>query len=402
MQFLNLVGKRIIVRVDFNVPLESNLNVTDDTRIKESIPTLKYLLNLDGVSLVLLSHLDRPLKKLLPDGTIDVNRFSLKNILPNLTDLLGCEVLFADDCIGEPAETLAKSLKPGQVLLLENTRFHKEEEKGDETFSKKLAGLGEAYINDAFGTAHRAHASTCIIANYFPKNLKAFGFLMKKELASAKRLLVNPDKPFTAIIGGAKVSDKILLLEKMIDSVDNMIIGGGMAYTFFKALGGQVGKSLVEEDRIENAGEILKKAKGKIKLLLPEDSIAANAFTNEAQTMNVDNMFIPDDMMGLDIGPKAIASFTETIASSRSILWNGPMGVFEMPNFSKGTFEIAKAVVAATERGAFSLIGGGDSAAAIHQMHFEDKVSFVSTGGGAMLELLEGKELPGVKSILEG
>jgi len=225
---------------------------------------------------------------------------------------------------------------------------------------------------------------------------------MKKELASAKRLLVNPDKPFTAIIGGAKVSDKILLLEKMIDSVDNMIIGGGMAYTFFKALGGQVGKSLVEEDRIENAGEILKKAKGKIKLLLPEDSIAANAFTNEAQTMNVDNMFIPDDMMGLDIGPKAIASFTETIASSRSILWNGPMGVFEMPNFSKGTFEIAKAVVAATERGAFSLIGGGDSAAAIHQMHFEDKVSFVSTGGGAMLELLEGKELPGVKSILEG
>ncbi|MBL7829853.1 MAG: phosphoglycerate kinase [Saprospiraceae bacterium] len=402
MQFLNLVGKRIIVRVDFNVPLDSNLNVTDDTRIKESIPTLKYLLNLDGVSLVLLSHLDRPLKKLLPDGTIDVNRFSLKNILPNLTDLLGCEVLFADDCIGEPAETLAKSLKPGQVLLLENTRFHKEEEKGDETFSKKLAGLGEAYINDAFGTAHRAHASTCIIANYFPKNLKAFGFLMKKELASAKRLLVNPDKPFTAIIGGAKVSDKILLLEKMIDSVDNMIIGGGMAYTFFKALGGQVGKSLVEEDRIENAGEILKKAKGKIKLLLPEDSIAANAFTNEAQTMNVDNMFIPDDMMGLDIGPKAIASFTETIASSRSILWNGPMGVFEMPNFSKGTFEIAKAVVAATERGAFSLIGGGDSAAAIHQMHFEDKVSFVSTGGGAMLELLEGKELPGVKSILEG
>lgn len=402
MQFLNLVGKRIIVRVDFNVPLDSNLNVTDDTRIKESIPTLKYLLNLDGVSLVLLSHLDRPLKKLLPDGTIDVNRFSLKNILPNLTDLLGCEVLFADDCIGEPAETLAKSLKPGQVLLLENTRFHKEEEKGDETFSKKLAGLGEAYINDAFGTAHRAHASTCIIANYFPKNLKAFGFLMKKELASAKRLLVNPDKPFTAIIGGAKVSDKILLLEKMIDSVDNMIIGGGMAYTFFKALGGQVGKSLVEEDRIENAGEILKKAKGRIKLLLPEDSIAANAFTNEAQTMNVDNMFIPDDMMGLDIGPKAIASFTETIASSRSILWNGPMGVFEMPNFSKGTFEIAKAVVAATERGAFSLIGGGDSAAAIHQMHFEDKVSFVSTGGGAMLELLEGKELPGVKSILEG
>ncbi len=402
MQFLNLVGKRIIVRVDFNVPLDSNLNVTDDTRIKESIPTLKYLLNLDGVSLVLLSHLDRPLKKLLPDGTIDVNRFSLKNILPNLTDLLGCEVLFADDCIGEPAETLAKSLKPGQVLLLENTRFHKEEEKGDETFSKKLAGLGEAYINDAFGTAHRAHASTCIIANYFPKNLKAFGFLMRKELASAKRLLVNPDKPFTAIIGGAKVSDKILLLEKMIDSVDNMIIGGGMAYTFFKALGGQVGKSLVEEDRIENAGEILKKAKGKIKLLLPEDSIAANAFTNEAQTMNVDNMFIPDDMMGLDIGPKAIASFTETIASSRSILWNGPMGVFEMPNFSKGTFEIAKAVVAATERGAFSLIGGGDSAAAIHQMHFEDKVSFVSTGGGAMLELLEGKELPGVKSILEG
>lgn len=402
MQFLNLVGKRIIVRVDFNVPLDSNLNVTDDTRIKESIPTLKYLLNLDGVSLVLLSHLDRPLKKLLPDGTIDVNRFSLKNILPNLTDLLGCEVLFADDCIGEPAEKLAKSLKPGQVLLLENTRFHKEEEKGDETFSKKLAGLGEAYINDAFGTAHRAHASTCIIANYFPKNLKAFGFLMKKELASAKRLLVNPDKPFTAIIGGAKVSDKILLLEKMIDSVDNMIIGGGMAYTFFKALGGQVGKSLVEEDRIENAGEILKKAKGRIKLLLPEDSISANAFTNEAQTMNVDNMFIPDDMMGLDIGPKAIASFTETIASSRSILWNGPMGVFEMPNFSKGTFEIAKAVVAATERGAFSLIGGGDSAAAIHQMHFEDKVSFVSTGGGAMLELLEGKELPGVKSILEG
>lgn len=401
MQNLDLVGKRILVRVDFNVPLDNHLNVTDNKRIREALPTIEYLLSLDGVSVILMSHLGRPLKKLLPDESIDVQKFSLRNIIPELSKLLGREVLFAENCIGEKTEAIAKSLIAGQVLLLENTRFHKEEEKGDEEFSRQLASLGQAYINDAFGTAHRAHASTCIIARYFAKNVRGFGFLMEKELASATRLTHNPQKPFTAIIGGAKVSDKILLLEKMIDSVDNLIIGGGMAYTFFKAMGGHVGNSLVEEDRLENARQILEKAKGRINLLLPKDSKVADSFTNDAKTELADNMSIPEGMMGLDIGPKAISEFTRVITESKSILWNGPMGVFEMPNFANGTQEIAKAVVEATDHGAFSLIGGGDSAAAINSMGLEDKVSFVSTGGGAMLELLEGKELPGIREILE-
>ncbi len=402
MQLLNLSGKKILVRVDFNVPLDKNLCITDDTRIRESLPTLKYLLELPNVSIILMSHLDRPLKKLLPDGTIDVKRYSLINILPTLSQLLGVDVLFAEDCIGEKTKAMAKTLLPGQVLLLENTRFHAGEEKGDELFSKELASLGDAYINDAFGTAHRAHASTCIIANYFAKDCKAFGFLMKKELSSARKLLVNPERPYTAIIGGAKVSDKILLLEKMSQLVDNLIIGGGMAYTFFKAMGGNVGKSLVEEDRIENAKKILENVKGKINLLLPIDSLATESFSNDGPVFEVDNMSIPDNLMGLDIGPLAIEDFSKLISGSRSILWNGPMGVFEMSHFEKGTLEIAKAVAAATKNGAFSLIGGGDSAAAIHKMNLEKEVSFVSTGGGAMLELLEGKELPGIRSILEG
>lgn len=402
MQFINLIDKKILVRVDFNVPLDKDLKVTDDTRIKESIPTIKYLLELTGTSIILLAHLDRPLKKLLPDGSIDIKKYSLRNILPVLSELLEKEVLFADDCTGDQAKAMAKALKPGEVLLLENTRFHAGEEKGEEEFSKNLASLGDAYINDAFGAAHRAHASTCVIASYFPKDSKAFGFLMKKELASARRLLINPERPYTAIIGGAKVSDKILLLEKMIQIVDNLVIGGGMAYTFLKAMGGHVGKSLVEEDRISNAKEILRLANGKIKLCLPADSIAAEAFSNEVPFTTVNSMEIPDNLMGLDIGPLAIEEFSKIISGSRSILWNGPMGVFEMSNFANGTFEIAKVVAHATKHGAFSLVGGGDSAAAIHKMKLESEVSFVSTGGGAMLELLEGKELPGVKAILEG
>lgn len=401
MTLQELSGNKILVRVDFNVPLDKSQNITDDSRIREAIPTLKYLLDKGNTSLIIMSHLGRPLKKLLSDGSIDKKSFSLKNVQNRLSELLGREVQFVEDCIGEKVSQKAEALKPGEVLLLENTRFHKEEEKGDEGFSKELASLGDAYVNDAFGAAHRAHASTCIIAKFFSRDKKAFGFLMEKELENGKKLLENPEHPYTAIVGGAKVSDKILLLEKMISSVDNIIIGGGMAYTFFKAMGGNTGKSLVEEDRLENAKEIIDKAKGKIQLLLPEDSVVADDFNNEAKTQLADNMAIPDGWMGLDIGPKAIAAFTNTINSSKSVLWNGPMGVFEMPNFAKGTKAIAEAVVKATENGAYSLIGGGDSAAAIHQLGLSDKVSFVSTGGGAMLELLEGKELPGVKAITD-
>lgn len=401
MRLLHLEGKRILVRVDFNVPLDKDCNIRDDARIRAAIPTLKYLLSIKGVSVVIMSHLDRPLKKLLPDGTINNKRFSLKNILPRLSELLDCDILFAKDCVGPETERLVETLQAGQALLLENTRFHKGEEAGDEVFSEHLARLGQVYINDAFGTAHRAHASTCKVAKYFSKDNKAFGFLMKKELDNAKKLLVKPKRPYTAIIGGAKVSDKILLLEKMIDLVDNLIIGGGMAFTFIKAQGGNIGKSLYEEDRLENAIALLKKAEGKINLILPKDTVVADSFNNEANFKQVDSMNIPDEMMGLDIGTFATEEFRELILQSQSILWNGPMGVFEMPNFANGTLGVANAVAEATSHGAYSLIGGGDSAAAIHQMHLEDKVSFVSTGGGAMLELLEGKELPGVQAILD-
>lgn len=401
MKEIDFTGKKVLIRVDFNVPLDKEQNITDDSRITEALPTIKYILNQKATSVIIMSHLGRPLKKLLPDGKIDVRSFSLKNILSRLSDLLGVEVFFSSDCVGEEAILKAAALKPGQVLLLENTRFHPEEEKGEEHFSRQLADLGEIYINDAFGTAHRAHASTCIIAKYFAKGNKAFGFLMERELLNAKRLLDNPERPYTAIVGGAKVSDKILLLKKMISLVDNIIIGGGMAYTFFKAMGAEIGNSLVEEDRIENAKEILLEAKGKIKFLLPEDSIIADNFNNDANTQIVENKYIPSGWMGLDIGPKAIIAFSKIIESSRSVLWNGPMGVFEMSNFANGTKAIANAVVTATKNGAFTLVGGGDSAAAIHQMGLSDKVSFVSTGGGAMLELLEGKDLPGVKAITD-
>jgi phosphoglycerate kinase len=401
MKELDLTGKRVLLRVDFNVPLDSKQHITDDSRIVEAIPTIKYILSQKDVSLIIMSHLGRPLKKLLPDGNIDTKSFSLKSVLPSLISLLGLNVQFASDCIGEEARIKAAELKPGQVLLLENTRFHPEEEKGDESFSQELAKLGDIYINDAFGTAHRAHASTCIIAKYFSLEEKAFGFLMEKELLNANKLLDNPERPYTAIIGGAKVSDKILLLKKMISMVDNIIIGGGMAYTFFKAMGFEVGNSLVEEERIEIAKEIIKEANGKIQFLLPEDSIIADSFSNEANTKIVSNKIIPLDWMGLDIGPVAIKKFSSIIEKSRSVLWNGPMGVFEMSNFANGTKAIANSVVNATKNGAFTLVGGGDSAAAIHQLGLSDKVSFVSTGGGAMLELLEGKELPGVKAITD-
>ncbi len=402
MQLLNLNGKKIILRVDFNVPMDKDQNITDNSRIKECVATINYILDHVGTSIVLLSHLGRPLKKLTPEGNIDTKTFTLKNTVACLSELLNRPVQFCPDCIGAEADKKAKELAPGEILLMENTRFHAEEEKGDEQFAEQLSTYGDIYLNDAFGTAHRAHASTAVIAQYFPRSKKGFGFLMKRELDNAKKLLINPERPYTAIIGGAKVSDKILLLEKIIDSVDNLIIGGGMAYTLIKAQGGKIGSSLVEEERLDVARQFLEKAKGRINLYLPEDSVIADKFTAEANTQIVDSDNIPDGWMGLDIGPKAIEAFVKVISKSRSIMWNGPMGVFEMKPFAAGTVAIAKEIAEETATGAFSLIGGGDSAAAIHQIGLTSQVSFVSTGGGAMLELLEGKVLPGVKAILEG
>jgi len=402
MQLLNLNGKKIILRVDFNVPMDKDQNITDNSRIKECVATINYILDHVGTSIVLLSHLGRPLKKLTPEGNIDTKTFTLKNTVACLSELLNRPVQFCPDCIGAEADKKAKELAPGEILLMENTRFHAEEEKGDEQFAEQLTTYGDIYLNDAFGTAHRAHASTAVIAQYFPRSKKGFGFLMKRELDNAKKLLINPERPYTAIIGGAKVSDKILLLEKIIDSVDNLIIGGGMAYTLIKAQGGKIGSSLVEEERLDVARQFLEKAKGRINLYLPEDSVIADKFTAEANTQIVDSDNIPDGWMGLDIGPKAIEAFVKVISKSRSIMWNGPMGVFEMKPFAAGTVAIAKEIAEETATGAFSLIGGGDSAAAIHQIGLTSQVSFVSTGGGAMLELLEGKVLPGVKAILEG
>jgi phosphoglycerate kinase len=393
MKFLeqfNFAGKRALIRVDFNVPLDKSLQVTDQTRIKAAVPTIKKILK-DGGSVVLMSHLGRP-----KGGFQD--EFSLKHIVKNVSDALETPVLFADDCVGESAVKLSAELKPGQVLLLENLRFYKEEEKGDENFAQKLAKLGDVYVNDAFGTAHRAHASTTVVAKFFAD--KICGLLMYAEIANGKKVMENPQKPFTAIMGGAKISDKILLIENLLDKVDNLIIGGGMAYTFFKAMGGNIGSSLLEADKVELAKELIAKARAKgVNLMLPKDSVIANAFKNEADTQVVDNMNIPDGWMGLDIGSQAIAAYTSVIANSKTILWNGPMGVFEMPNFAAGTVAVAKALVTATKGGGFSLIGGGDSAAAINQLGFADDVSYVSTGGGALLEFMEGKELPGVKAL---
>lgn len=387
---INFNNKRALIRVDFNVPLDKDFNVSDDNRIRATIPTLKKILT-DGGSCVLMSHLGRP--KSGPE-----EKFSLKHTVKCVKDLLGRPVKFAGDCIGDEAFALSADLKAGDVLLLENLRFHKEEEKGDEAFAKKLSRHGDVYVNDAFGTAHRAHASTTIVAQFF--NDKCAGYVMAAELENAKKVLENAEHPFTAIMGGAKISDKILIIEKLLDKVDNLIIGGGMSYSFFKALGGKIGKSLVEEDKLDLAKALIQKAKSKnVEIILPMDSVIADKFDSNADTDIATNGMIPDEWMGLDIGPQATQVFSEVIEKSRTILWNGPMGVFEMEKFSSGTKRIAEAVVRATEKGAFSLIGGGDSAAAVNQLGFSDKVSYVSTGGGALLEYFEGKVLPGVKAL---
>jgi len=388
---VSFLGKKALIRVDFNVPLDKDYNITDDNRMTAALPTIKKILT-DGGEVILMSHLGRP-----KDGPTE--KYSLKHIVAHLSDLLGQQVQFADDCIGAEALKKAKDLQKGEVLLLENLRFYKEEEKGDLAFAEKLAKLCDVYVNDAFGTAHRAHASTSIIAQFFPEG-KYFGYLMAGELANAEKVLNNPERPFTAIMGGAKVSDKIELIERLLDKVDNLIIGGGMAYTFAKAQGGNIGKSLVEADKLDLALSLIKKAKDKgINLLLPTDSIIADNFANDANTDTAQNNAIKDGWMGLDIGPDSIKAFSKVVEQSKTILWNGPMGVFEMEKFEAGTKAIAEAVVKATENGAFSLIGGGDSAAAVAKFGFTNDVSYVSTGGGALLEYMEGKELPGVKAI---
>ena len=398
---LNYKGKKALIRVDFNVPLDSNNQVTDDTRIRGAIPTIKHIIDQGGAA-ILMSHLGRPTRKLLPDGSIDKEKFTLHHIVAPLSKLLGVEVLFCDDLVGEKAKKMAAALQPGQVLVLENTRFEPGETKGDEGLARQLAELGDVYVNDAFGTAHRAHASTTTVAQFFDKGAKEFGFLMDAEVKNASKVLHNPQRPLTAIIGGAKVSDKILLLERLIDFVDNLLIGGGMAYTFLKAQGGQVGNSLVEEDKQELALKLLEKAKQKgVQLLLPEDSIIADKFDNAAQSTSANSLAIPDAWMGLDIGEKARKAYSEVIRNSKTLLWNGPMGVFEMEKFAKGAKAIAEVAAQATKKGAFSLVGGGDSVAAVNQMGLADEISHVSTGGGAMLEFLEGKELPGIKAIKE-
>ncbi|HEU0109540.1 MAG TPA: phosphoglycerate kinase, partial [Flavisolibacter sp.] len=386
-QDFNFSGKKALIRVDFNVPLDENFNITDDTRIKATVPTIKKILK-DGGSVILMSHLGRP-----KEGPSE--KYSLKHLVNHVGELLGVKVQFANDCIGEDAVQKAKALQPGEVLLLENLRFYKQEEKGDEAFAEKLSLLGDVYINDAFGTAHRAHASTAIIAKYFAPENKMFGLVMEGEVSSAEKVLHNAEKPFTAIIGGAKVSDKIMIIENLLERASDIIIGGGMAYTFFKAMGGNVGKSLVEEDRIDTAKELLKKAEQKgVCIHLPADSIIADKFAEDADISSALSNTIPDGWMGLDIGALSCDTFTKVIHDSKTILWNGPMGVFEMEKFQHGTKCVAQAVADATQKGAYSLVGGGDSVAAVNQFGFADKVSYVSTGGGAMLEYFEGKELP--------
>ncbi len=391
----NFKNEKALIRVDFNVPLNDKLEITDDTRIRAAIPTIKKILQ-DGGSVILMSHLGRP-----KDGASD--KFSLKHLVKHISDLLGgIPVFFADDCISEKAGLTASMLRPGEVLLLENLRFYKEEEKGDEAFAKKLASLGDVYVNDAFGTAHRAHASTAIIAKFFPKEKRMFGLLMEGEVSSAEKVLHKAEKPFTAIIGGAKVSDKILIIENLLERATDIIIGGGMAYTFMKAEGGHIGKSLCEEDRLETALDILKKATAKgVSIHLPSDSVIADKFDKVSNTSSAPSNNIPDGWMGLDIGENACQQFTNVIKKSKTLLWNGPMGVFEMEKFQHGTRAIAQAVAEATKHGAFSLVGGGDSVAAVNQFGYADKVSYVSTGGGAMLEYFEGKVLPGIAAINE-
>ncbi len=389
----NFKGQKALIRVDFNVPLNEKYEITDDTRMKASVPTIRKILS-DGGSVILMSHLGRP-----KDGPTD--KYSLKHLVIPLKKLLqGATVLFANDCIGKEAVQMSASLQAGEILLLENLRFYKEEEKGDKGFAEKLSKLGDVYVNDAFGTAHRAHASTAVIAQFFPQGKKMFGLLMESEVANAEKVLHKAEKPFVAIIGGAKVSDKILILENLLEKATDIIIGGGMAYTFIKAMGGKIGNSLCEEERIQTAKEILKKADEKdVNIHLPSDSIIADKFDANAQTSDAPSDHIPDGWMGLDIGPNACEQFSNVIIHSKTILWNGPMGVFEMHNFQHGTKCVAKVVADATAKGAFSLVGGGDSVAAVNQFGYANKVSYVSTGGGAMLEYFEGKTLPGIAAI---
>jgi phosphoglycerate kinase len=388
----NFSGKKVVMRVDFNVPLNEQFEVTDFTRINAALPTITKIIN-DGGSLILMSHLGRP-----KDGP--TNKFSLKHLVAPLSKVISKDVKFASDCISEEAFQLSANLKSGEILLLENLRFYKEEENGDVAFAEKLSKHGNFYVNDAFGTAHRAHASTTIIAQFFNANEKCFGYVMAGEVASINKVLTQSEKPFTAIVGGAKVSDKILIIEQLLEKANNIIIGGGMAFTFVKASGGKIGKSLCEDDRLEIAKNLLVKAREKgVNLYIPSDAIIADNFSNDANTQYSKIDEIPDGWMGLDIGSETITKYSEVIAASKTILWNGPMGVFEMSSFEKGTKAVAESIVEATSKGAFSLIGGGDSVAAINKYHFAEKVSYVSTGGGALLEYIEQGTLPGVKAI---
>jgi len=396
----NFAGKKVIIRVDFNVPLGAQYEVTDVTRIRGALPTIKKVLQ-DGGSAILMSHLGRP--KAGPE-----EKFSLKHVIPALKDHLGVDVLFADDCVGEQAVSKSAALKPGEVLLLENLRFYaaenkvktEEEKAATRLFAEKLSTYADVYVNDAFGTAHRAHASTAVIADFFDADAKMFGFLINKEIEAMDKVLHNSEKPLTAIMGGAKVSDKIQVIENLLDRVDNLIIGGGMTYTFIKARGGEIGNSLCEEDKLDVAADLVKAAEEKgVNLILPVDQVLADTFDNEAHTELASIDQGKEGYMGLDIGDQSVELLSETIMNSKTILWNGPMGVFEMPAFQKGTVSIAKAIAASTAQGAFSLVGGGDSVAAVNKFGLADKVSYVSTGGGAMLEYIEGKILPGIKAI---
>jgi phosphoglycerate kinase len=387
---VNFSGKKALIRVDFNVPLSDTFEITDDSRMTAALPTIQKILK-DGGSVVLMSHLGRP--KNGPE-----NKFSLIHLVPHLEKLTNAYVEFSNDCIGDLALNKSKKLEPGTIHLLENLRFHYQETEGDKSFAEKLAQHGDIYVNDAFGTAHRAHASTAIVAQYFDD--KCFGYLMAKEVANAKKLMSNPERPFTAIVGGAKVSDKILIIENLLSIADHIIIGGGMAYTFKVAQGGTIGNSLFEEERVQTCKEILENAADKgVQIHLPEDSICADNFSNDANTAQCDSDKIQDGWMGLDIGEKAVAAFSDVLLKSKTVLWNGPMGVFEMTSYENGTKAIAQAVADATKAGAFSLIGGGDSSAAVKKFGFTDDVSYVSTGGGALLEFFEGKELPGIVAV---
>ncbi len=395
----NTSGKKILVRVDFNVPINADHQITDDTRILKALPTIKQLLA-GNASIILMSHLGRPQKKKLDNGAINVAKFTLKQVVPHLSKLLGLEVQFASDCGGDQSIIKARDLQPGQVLLLENTRFDAGETKGDIDFAARLAALGDCYVNDAFGTAHRQHSSTATIAQFFKPDERAFGLLMQTEIANAQSILNSPKRPCTAIFGGAKVSDKIKLIERFINFADNIVIGGGMAYTFVKAQGGSIGDSLCEDSHLDLAKDLIAKAQEyNVNLIIPEDSVIADAFAPDANTQIVPTVDIPQGWMGLDVGPRSIEKINSAILSAQSIIWNGPLGVFEMAAFAKGTMAVANTVAQASEKGAFSLIGGGDSVAAINASGQADKVSFISTGGGALLEFLEGKKLPGIVAI---